>query len=65
MYLSIEISRENDNFIAHCSELNITGSGPSYEKAIERLKSIIYFYMHSAEENKSSPENPDSSPIIH
>lgn len=50
MVFTIEIVRDEKQFIAKCKELNVYSYGPSSEKAVQRLKKVISFYIQSAAE---------------
>ncbi len=48
MVFTIEIVKNNQEFIAKCKELNIFSYGHSSEKAVQRLKKVIGFYVQAA-----------------
>jgi len=50
MILTIEIFKQEENFVAKCKELEIYSYGNTSENAIARLKKIILFYVNSIEE---------------
>ena len=51
MFLTIEISKSEEAFNARCVELEINTSADTAEKAMEKLKKIIDFYMSTARED--------------
>lgn len=48
MVFTIEIVKNQEEFIAKCKELNIYSYGDSSEKAVQRLKKVIGFYVQAA-----------------
>lgn len=50
MILTIEILKKDTSFVAKCKELNIYSYGQTSEKAVQRLKKVIKFYIQSAGE---------------
>lgn len=61
MVLTIEVIKKEQKFIAKCKELDIYSYGASSEKAVQRLKKVIAFYVQSAgqylDENKKIKSN--------
>ena len=50
MTLTIEVFKQNLNFVAKCKELDIYSYGNTSDCAIKRLKKIISFYVQSVSE---------------
>ncbi len=50
MLLTIEVFKEESEYIAKCKELNVFSYGKSSEKAVKRLHKVINFYLQSATE---------------
>ncbi|MDD5066129.1 MAG: hypothetical protein PHF84_03685 [bacterium] len=50
MVFTIEILKNEKQFIAKCKELNVYSYGNSSDKAVQRLKKVISFYIQSASE---------------
>lgn len=51
MYFSVEVYRKDiDTFVAFCDELDIYSYGKTIEKAVDRLKRVVNFYLESADE---------------
>jgi hypothetical protein len=52
MFLTIEISKGCEQYNAKCVELEINTTAPTAERAMEKLKKIIDFYISTAKEDK-------------
>ena len=71
MFLTVEITKSDDEYKVRCSELNLEASGPTSEKALAKLKKIIDFYMVTAREGSSDsiivadPETPRGPSSVH
>ncbi len=50
MTLTIEIFKQESNFVAKCKELDIYSYGHTTEDAVQRLKKVISFYVQSVGE---------------
>ena len=50
MVLTIEVFKKQKRFVAKCKELDIYSYGASSEKAVQRIKKVIAFYVQSAGE---------------
>ena len=57
MFLTIEISRSDEAYNARCVELEINTTASTAEKAMEKLKKIIDFYMATAREDIAPSRN--------
>jgi predicted RNase H-like HicB family nuclease len=66
MVFTIEIVKDEKQFIAKCKELNVYSYGSSSEKAVQRLKKVISFYIQSAAEylDVDSPEAKKNLPPV-
>jgi hypothetical protein len=53
MFLTVEITKADDEYKVRCSELNLEATGPTSEKALAKLKKIIDFYMVTAREGSA------------
>jgi len=51
MDLSIEVYQDKDNtYVTSCFELDIHSHGETLNKAVNRLREVVNFYVASAEE---------------
>ena len=50
MNISIKLIENGSDYIANCPELDINCYGQNKEEALRRIKTVIYFYINSAEE---------------
>jgi predicted RNase H-like HicB family nuclease len=69
MFLTIEISKSDEIYNARCVELEIKTTADTAEKAMDKLKKIIDFYMAAAREDihpsRSVLHGPDSDSTEH
>ena len=49
MEISIKLIKKDNEIIANCPELDINCYGENREEAIKRIKSVIKFYIDSAQ----------------
>jgi hypothetical protein len=59
MFLTIEVTKDDHDFKAHCVELDVDVRSDSSERAIEKLKKVIDFYITTARE-----EDPLETDIV-
>ncbi|MBU0567061.1 type II toxin-antitoxin system HicB family antitoxin [bacterium] len=51
MDLSVEVYRDKDNtYVASCSKLDVYSQGETLNRAVNRLREIVNFYVESADE---------------
>ena len=62
MFFTVEISKADDEYKVRCTELNLEATGPTSEKAMVKLKSIIDFYMATAKEGTGPAETDRETP---
>jgi predicted RNase H-like HicB family nuclease len=69
MFLTIEISKSDEIYNARCVELEIKTTADTAEKAMDKLKKIIDFYMAAARDDinpsRSVLRSPDSDTTEH
>ncbi len=53
MFLTIEVTKDIHDFKAHCVELDVDVRSDSSERAIEKLKKVIDFYITTAREEET------------
>jgi len=49
--LRLEVEREEDLYVAHCPELDISSYGDTVEDAFDHLKDAIVLYLDTIEQN--------------
>lgn len=53
--LTLEVEREDDQYVALCPELDVASYGDSVEDAIEHLKDAVSLYLDSIEQDGERP----------
>ncbi len=63
MIFTIEVFKNEKEFVAKCNELNIYTYGSDDETAVKRLKEVINFYIKSAAEYMDIKEDMSTDKI--
>jgi len=49
-HYQIDIRRENDYFVAHFPEMNVSAYGSTIDESVRRLKHVVYFSLSTIEQ---------------